>query len=143
MSNLNSDILLKALDNDKNESIIKLNHEKLQTMKNNILQKLQLDKEKLKLFHKKLKNYRYIDEMADLQFGHYIRWIKLTNPTNINLTNGGIICDILVFENGVHIKCKNNMNRLFQVIMEENLIFQKLSDQEQVILSVMDFLDKN
>ena len=44
-------------------------------MKNNILQKLQLDRETLKSFHKKLKGYRYCVDMADVQYGYYIRWI--------------------------------------------------------------------
>ena len=58
----------------------------------------------------------------------------------IYLTNGGIICDMKVEESGIHIMCKNNMNRLFQLNMEENLIFQKFSDQEEILLKVLDHL---
>ena len=80
--------------------------------------------------------------MPDIQFGSYIRWISLKNPDKIKLTNGGIICDIQVKNNGIHIVCRNNMHRFCQLLMSENLIFQKLTDQENVLLSVMDHLNE-
>jgi hypothetical protein len=137
---LDIDSLISALDNDENESIVKLNSKLIKDDKNNILQKLQLERESIKLLHKKLKHYRYVDEIPDLHYGSYIRWIPLKNPEKIYLTNGGIICDMKVEENGIHIMCKNNMNRLFQLNMEENLIFQKFSDQEEILLKVLDHL---
>lgn len=134
--------LLSALDNESNESIMKLNNRKIKDIKNTILQRLQLDRETLKNLHKKLKNYRYVDELPDINYGSYIRWISLKNPSNIKLTNGGLICDIKILDEGVHIMCKNNMNRVMQIKIDENLVFQRLSEQEHVILSVLDYLDK-
>ena len=141
-SELDIDQLMKALDNEENEGILKLNHAKMARVKNDMLQKLGLERSELKKLHKKLKNYRYVDEMPDVQFGSYIRWISLKNPTSIKLTNGGIICDIQVKGNGIHIVCRNNMHRFFQLLMSENLIFQKLTEQENVLLSVMDYLNE-
>jgi hypothetical protein len=141
-SELDIDQLMKALDNEENEGIMKLNHAKMARVKNDMLQKLGLERVELKKLHKKLKNYRYVDEMPDVQFGSYIRWISLKNPTSIKLTNGGIICDIQVKDNGIHIVCRNNMHRFFQLLMSENLIFQKLTEQENVLLSVMDYLNE-
>ena len=134
--------LLSALDNETNESIMDLTTSKLKTIKNNILQKLQLNREELKMLHTKLKYYRYVDELHDIQYGAYIRWIPLKNPEKIYLTNGGLICEIKILDEGVHIICKNNMNRFFQIKLDENLIFQKLTDQERTILSVLDHLEK-
>ena len=51
--------LLSALDNQEDNTIINLTTSKIKQQKNDILQKLQLPREKLKLFHKKLKQYRY------------------------------------------------------------------------------------
>ena len=135
--------LLEVLDNEENESILKLDSGKIKDIKNNILQKLQLEREELKQFHKKLKYYRYVDELNDLKYGSYIRWININNPKRIKLTNGGIVCDMQVHENGVHIVCKNNMNYMFQLVMDECIIFQKITDGEQIILTVMDYLNKN
>ena len=37
---------------------------------------------------------------------------------------------------------KNNMNRFFQINLDENLIFQKLTDQEKIILYAIDIVNK-
>ena len=137
---LDMDGLLHALDNENNSSIGDLTTAKIQTYKNNALQQLQLSREILKQYHKKLKNYRLVEELPDVQYGHYIRWISLKDPNKIKLTNGGIICDIRVFNEQVHIRCKNNLNHIMQIILDECLVFQKLSDQERVILDVLDYL---
>ena len=136
------DNLLNALENDSNASIMKLNNNKVMTIKNNILQSLRLDATTLKSYHKKLKEYRYCDEFPDIQIGYYCRWISLKNPDNIKLTNGGIIIDILMFDDGLQLVCKNNRNMIMQLKFNEIMLFQKLSNQEKVILSVLDYLDK-
>ena len=141
--NIDIDGLLKALDNDSNTSIGELTTLKIQTTKNNVLQQLRLPRDKLKDLHKKLKNYRFVDDLDDIQYGRYIRWISLKDPSNIKLTNGGIICDIRVFDEQVHIRCRNNLNRIMQIILDECLVFQKLTDQERVILDVLNYLDNN
>jgi hypothetical protein len=143
-NHLNEHIFLNALDNEDNESIMKLDKQKIMDDKNNILQKLQLDREKLKIYHTKLKDYRYVDNLDDINYGCYIRWIKIKDPGNIKITNGGIICDMKIRDNGkTHIICKNNMNRFFPVVLEENLIFQKLTNQENILLNIIDYLKKN
>mgnify|MGYP003975395915 FL=1 len=55
---INDDTLIDALENKSNTSIIKLTSAKIKEHKNNILQSLQLNRETLKLYHKKLKQYR-------------------------------------------------------------------------------------
>jgi hypothetical protein len=134
--------LLLALENESNSSIMNMTTSKIKTIKNNMLQKLGLSREELKEMHKKLKNYRYCSDMQDVQYGYYIRWISLKNPENIKLTNGGIIIDIDIINNCVQLRIKNNMNRIFQIKLDECYIFQKITPQEQVILGVLDYLDK-
>ena len=51
MTELNVDSLLKALENEENEHILQLDHEKISKMKNDILQKLGLPRDKLKQIH--------------------------------------------------------------------------------------------
>ena len=131
---MNEDFFLDALENETNASIVELTTSKIKSQKNDILQKLQLPRVKLKLFHKKLRDYRYCSDLKDIQYGHYIRWVSLKNPDYINLTNGGILCDIQIINNELHVRCKNNINRMMQFKFDENIIFQKLSPQEKVIL---------
>tara|TARA_B110001452_G_C15156023_1_gene402216 strand:- start:643 stop:1071 length:429 start_codon:yes stop_codon:yes gene_type:complete len=134
--------LLNALENETNNSIMDLTNVKIKDYKNNALQKLQFTREYLKELHKKLKHYRYIRDMNDLEYGYYIRWIPLKNPEKIYLTNGGIICSIEIIKNQIQIRVKNNMNRIFQIKFDECVIFQKITDQEKVILGILDYLDK-
>ena len=134
--------LLHALDNDNNEGIVDLNMATIAKNKNDILQKLRLPRNELVALQKKLKLYRYIDDLQDIRFGGYIRWISLKNPEIIKLTNGGIVCDIKEINDDIHIKCKNRMNMIFQTKLSEGIIFQKLNDQEQVILNSLKYLEK-
>ena len=132
--------LLHALNNTKNEAILDTTTMDIQAKKNDMLQKLQLPREKLKKMHKALRDYKYVDELHDIHIGRYIRWISLNNPANIFLTTGGIICDLKLTKDDIHIICKNNMNRLFTVKLNECLIVQKLTPQEKVILSAVNHL---
>ncbi|MDA7464608.1 hypothetical protein N8996_07455 [Candidatus Poseidonia alphae] len=134
-------ILVKALDNDVNEGIQKYNSNLIKQIKNNYLQKLLLPREKLKIFHSKLKDYRYVDDLSDIQYGRYIRWIKLNDPAKIILSTGGVIIDIKILQNGIHVVCKNFNNQRFQIKIDECYIFQKLTDQEKIILFALDHVN--
>ena len=136
------DKLLKALDNEENKKFMNLTTTKINKMKMEILKELHLSSGILADYSKKLKEYVYIDEMSELCYGSFIRWIPIKDLDNIYLTPGGIICDIKVADNGVNIVCKNFAHKHYQIKLDECLIFQKLSSQEQVLLSALDFLDK-
>lgn len=136
------DFFLKAIDNENNEGIQKYNTKLIKQIKNDYLQKLQLPRDKLLEYHQKLKDYRYVDDLSDIQYGRYIRWINLKDPENIKLTTGGLIIDIKILANGIHVVCKNNKNKRFQIKIDECFIFQKLTDQEQIILYALDQVSK-
>ena len=133
-------LIQKALENENNSSVMKLTHAKIMAEKNDALQQLQLTSEEIKSLHKTLKGYRFVEEVTDINFGSYIRWIKLTDPSKIKLTNGGILIDIKITDSGLHLLCKNNLNRIMQVRLDETMVFQKLTDQEKIILSVLNHL---
>jgi len=133
--------LNSALDNDDNENIFGLTTKKILEMNLKILKELHLPRETTIDYLNKLKGYRYVDEIKDLKYGVYIRWIPITDPNNIQLKYCGIICDIKITDNGVIIVCKNFMHRHYQFKMDECLIFQKLTNQELIILSALDHLD--
>jgi hypothetical protein len=90
----------------------------------------------------RLKGYRYIDEVKDIKYGGFIKWIPLQDPSYLPLNAGGIISDIKVTDNGLILVYKNFMHKYYQIKMDECLIFQKLSNQEQVLLSALDHLAK-
>jgi len=141
---MNTEKLLKALDNETNENIIHLTTKKIQEMNLKILKELNLSKKETLELYKKLNGYKYVDEMDELKYGTYLRWVSISNPENIELSKGAIFCEIKITDNGVNLVCKNHgfPPRHFQIKMDENLLFQKLTDQELVLLSALDHLSK-
>lgn len=133
--------LEKALTNENNENITKVTFKEADKKKQELLHEIGLSPGEQKKLIKKLEDYRYVDELPELQEGRYIRWINLTRPDNLKLANGGILCEVKI-EDSVILVLKNNMNRFFQLNMDECLIFQRYSDQEKVILYAVDYLNE-
>lgn len=136
--------LLKALNDESNESLLNFTTDKLIETNLNILKELGLSKKDTLELLSKLKNYKYVDEMNDLKYGTYLRWIPIDNPEKIYLTKGAIFCEMKITDDGIFIVCKNfGFNtRYFQILMDKNLIFQKLTEQELILLSALDHLSK-
>jgi hypothetical protein len=133
--------ITKAAENDNNSHILNLTTLIIHKMKNHILDELQLTRiEKMEIM-KKIKKYRYVDQMNELKYGGFIRWINITDPENLFLTKGAIFCDFKINDNGVMILYKNFYGKTYEIKMEECIIFQKLSYQEEVLLKVMDKLN--
>ena len=136
--------LLKALDDETNESLMNFTTKQLREMILKILKELQLPRNETLELMNKLKGYKYVDEMKDLKYGTYLRWIPIDDPENIHLTKGALFCEMNVKVDGVYIICKNYgySRKHFQIKLDENLIFQKLTEQELVLLSALDHLSK-
>jgi hypothetical protein len=139
---MNTEKLLKALDNETNTNIIHLTTKKINEMNWKILQELHLKSNETINLYTKLKGYKYVDEMDDLKYGTYLRWISLVDPSKIELKKGAIFCEMNITDEGVKLICKNPgfPSRHFQIKMDEYLLFQKLTDQELVLLSALDHL---
>jgi hypothetical protein len=110
-----------------------------------MIKQLHLTKKETLDIYRKLINYKYVEEVNDIKVGTFIRWIPIDDPDNIYLTKGAIFCEFVINNNGtISCVCKNfGFNtRYFQIEIEKNLIFQKLTEQELVILSALDHLSK-
>ena len=140
----NKSLFKRALENENNAVISTLNTRKITAEKLHQLQELGLDQTVLQDYMTKLKEYRHVDDLNGLTHGAYIRWIDLKNPNpeQLTLARGAIICDIKIGQKGILLLCKTHPNpALFYVSMDESLIFQRLTQQERVILFAMDYLD--
>jgi hypothetical protein len=83
-----------------------------------------------------------VDDLNGLTHGAYIRWIDLKNPERITLARGAIVCDIKIGQKGISLLCKTHPSpAMFHINMDEVIIFQRLSQQERLILVAMDYLD--
>ena len=152
----------KALENEENASIMQTSHSEIKKKKNDILQKLQLKGTVLKTMHATLIGYKYIDDIDELTVGRYVRWISLKRPDHISLTNGAHVCNISI-QNYAHdddddhddddedqecktcIRCKvvrNGKPLFFNLNFDENLVFQKITEQEWIILDALAALEK-
>ena len=132
----------KALDNENNAVVSTLTTRKIGAEKMRQLMQLGFNTLVLADYAYKLRDYRHVDDLNGLTYGAYIRWIDLKNPDKLTLARGAIICDIKIGQNGVQLLCKTHPSpAMFHVIMDEAVIFQRMSQQERVILSAMDHLD--
>ena len=141
---MNVNKLLQALDDETNDTLFNFTTDKIREMTLNILKELELPKKETIDIYNKLKDYKYVDEMNDLKYGTYVRWIPIEDPTNIHLTKGALFCEMKITDDGVFCICKNYgySKRHFRIAMDKNLIFQKLTEQELVLLSALDHLSK-
>lgn len=136
---LDFDELENILENENN-TILNKTYKSIKSEKNNILQKLNLNKNTLIDLNNKLKDYRYIDEISDIVYGNFCRWINLTN-NNIKLEQGGFISNINISDNGPLLTIKV-FNRYIKVNANNILLFQKINNQEQILLKVMKYIEK-
>ena len=136
--------LLKALDDETNENLLNFTTKKITEMNLKIINELQLERKYSLEILKKIKDYKYVDELNDLKYGTYIRWIPIQDPDDIYITKGALFCETKIKDDGVYLICKNYgfSNKHFQIKLDENLVFQKLTDQELVLLSALDHLSK-
>ena len=130
-----------AIENDNNNCLLNETSNSIKDKKEKIIVELELNKKKEREIIKKLKGYRFIDDLSEIHIGTYIRWIKLDSSKDIKITNGAILVEIL-FDNESKLLLKNNMNRFFKISLTDNLVFQKLTNQELVILYAIDNIDK-
>ena len=122
-------------------TILNKTYSKIKSNKNDILQKLNMSREKLKETIQKLKDYRYIDEISDIVLGNYCRWINLNNIEDVKLENGGFIGNIIISENGPLINIKT-FKKYININANNILLFQKINPQEKILLKVMKYIEK-
>ena len=156
---VNVDELLQSIESDKLLSMSKLSYDKINTIKYNVLTRIGLEDDELESTLLKLSDYRYVEELQDIHHGAFIRYIPLIvkkggNMGNNNNNNngdesneiqikpGGFICDIKILGSGVQLLCRNHFRRMFQLKLDEVLLCQKLTKEEEIILSVFDYLNK-
>jgi hypothetical protein len=96
------------------------------------IDELHLEREVAVDYCARLTGYRLVERICDLRNGILLRWIKRSNGS---LTNGGLLVNVKMGPKGVQLLCKNNMHRFFWVRFDDCLIFQKLTMEEQLVLS--------
>ena len=107
----------------------------IQSRKKQILHKVVLDKDEMNHYQKLLKEYRYVDEVDELRIGSYLRFFRLTVET-LTLCNGGFLVDIQS-KDEILLLLKNR-NRFFKIKLNECIFFQKNTNQEKILIQILD-----
>ena len=61
---------------------------------------------------------------------------------NLKLTNGGIVVDFKQGKEDIIIVCKNQQGRFFSLHLNKNIIFKKMSNQEKLLIKIIDYIHK-
>jgi len=128
-SNLDIEKLIESLDDERNDYLENKTMKDINADIFNKIKNLHIDLNKKKEFCEKLIGYHPIEEVYELHKGKHIRWIR-----NNNLTNGGIVVNIKFTDNGTQILCMNSAKKFIQIKIDECIIFQKMSETEQLII---------
>jgi hypothetical protein len=132
--------LIEALDNEKNENLVNFTTKKINKIKRNILKKLGATKEQMEQILPRLEGYQYVDEIQNFQLTQYLKSIPL-DKNDLILYNRGLFYGTKIGKTGILVLCKNKRFRC--VKLENNIFFQKLTNQQLIILSAMDHLQTN
>jgi hypothetical protein len=61
----------------------------------------------------------------------------------IKITNGSVLCDIKIGSKGIALVLKGFNASFMTLYFNENILFQKINDEEKIILKAVEFLEKN
>jgi hypothetical protein len=137
LSTIDIDKLLESIETDKNDYLEKKSGKEIENEVYDIINELDIGREKKLDYCKKLIGYRYIDNISELHKGKHIRWIR-----NNNLTNGSIVVDVKFLDNGTQVLCMNALRKFHQIKYDSCILFQKMSLEEQLILMAYAYIDK-
>lgn len=104
--------------------------------KKSILNTLVLEPKEMKHYQDLLLEYRYVDELDELRMGSYLRFFRLNTDT-LSLGRGGFLADIK-FKNQSILLLLKNRSSFFKLKMEECILFQKNTPQEEIIIHILD-----
>jgi len=99
--------------------------------------------ERKERFCKKLLGYRLIENMCDIRAGRFTRWISLDGSDDTPILQSGGMAINIKIEDDVQIVCKTFGRRGFVTCRFNNsIVFQKLSEEESLILLANEYLQR-
>jgi hypothetical protein len=136
---IDTELLNKALENSNNDDIINLTYDIIENSKIKLYRIINLDDCEIVKIQNQLKNYIFIDTIDKLKIGNYLRWIKVEEKY---LYKGGFLLDIIIANENINLLMKNITNKTFTIVFNDIYLFKKISNQENIILKAMEYLQK-
>jgi hypothetical protein len=143
---LDINAILSAMNKRENNTIANMTLKKIAARRHEILSSLNVTPEKMEEFERKLHMYRVIEDPHDLKHNQLIRWIPLRSlETRPYVTLGGCLFSVKQNEtDGIHIVTIRNVKRfVFNIKFELNVVFQRLSQEELLILRAVEFVESD
>lgn len=140
---LDVNAILTAMAKNENATIANSSFKEIEARRLEILSSLHLTTEKYEEFARKLQMYRVIERPFDLRHGQLLRWIPLRSLSQTPyLTLGGTIFNIRQnIEDGLHqVTIRTVKGFVYQIKFELNVMFQRLSKEELMILRAVDYV---
>jgi hypothetical protein len=141
---LDINAILSAMNKTENNTIANTTLKKIAARRHEILSSLNLTPEKMEEFERKLHMYRVIETPYDLKHNQLIRWIPLRSlEARPYITLGGCLFRVKQNEtDGIHTVTIRNVKRfVFNIKFELNVVFQRLSQEELLILRAVEFVE--
>jgi hypothetical protein len=159
--NVNNDLDLENMDQEENmeikEILEKLEDEQHDYLQNKTLASISKDiydilkfheytDDKIESMYNKLNGYRYVENIHELHSGKDVKVLRISNPYDANFNKMdsvikyfGKVTNIVFEDNGVLIRCVMFTNKLryCNYKYDNFLTFQKLSDDEKIILTLL------
>ena len=132
LSRINTTELLKSLDSVKNDF---LENETIDSISKNVfdsLARLNINDGIVSDHCDKLLGYRFVDELHLLHRGKYVRWIRHDSPEK--LMKGAVVVDIQFGDFGANVLCRLMTGDFLKYRFDKCNTYQKLTDNEQLIL---------
>lgn len=143
---LDINAILSIMNKTENNTIANMTLKKIAARRHEILSSLNLTPEKMAEFERKLMMYRVIETPYDLKHNQLIRWIPMRSlETRPYVTLGGTLFRVREnVEEGVHVVTIRNVKRfVFNIKFEVNVVFQRLSREEMLILRAVEFVEND
>ena len=141
---LDINAILSAMNKTENNTIANMTLKKITSRRHEILSSLNLTTEKMEEFERKLHMYRVIEDPWDLKHNQLIRWIPLRSlETRPYVTLGGTLFRVREnVEEKVHIVTIRNIKKfVYNIRFELNVVFQRLSQEELMILRAVEYVE--
>jgi hypothetical protein len=141
---LDINAILSAMNKAENNTIANMTLKKITARRHEILSSLNLTPEKMEEFERKLHMYRVIENPYDLKHNQMIRWIPLRSlETRPYVTLGGTLFRVREnTEEKVHVVTIRNIKKfVFNIRFELNVVFQRLSQEELMILRAVEYVE--
>jgi hypothetical protein len=141
---LDVNAILSAMTKTENSTIANMTLKKIAARRHEVLSTMNLTPEKMAEFERKLQMYRVIETPDELKHNQLIRWIPLRSlETRPYITLGGCLFRVRYNdEESLHIVTIRNVKRfVFNIKFELNAVFQRLSQEELLILHAVEYVE--